>query len=469
MGFARPLVGQVKSLGQTLLFQPDSNRTKAQLGFRMREEDDAFLPAEGKGLMQGEFRAHSRHSLDSIHRVEGQVSYERGVKRSVRWNTSSDWDLLSPYITLDSLGGDLQKEQYRFAARFASRPGRFFYSLWAHYRALHEYRDVDPRPRNITADLQVSALGGLRMGEYALSLEGGYRKYHQSNDIEFMDPRGNNTSVLHYLGAGRYFTRFSGAKKSTAVRYNGNGFSSRLVWEPVGGLGWIAGGNYCWLKLVRHLPGNNETPVSELLVQEMSLYGGKKWAQAYIRADAGIRLKKGTENVVDQTSAFQTLMGLEMLHSLDWNASVKGFRSWTGTSVDWTLQPCLSYSGSRWQNTVPQASMSFQYLQASAIGSARFSLGPWAFRAEGDAAFRLCITGGREMEQLTLDSRFQRYFDHYFGRRAGHVVRLGLKAFAGRQVAKDLFLYMRPEVAYARSVGDGHYRWDALLAVGVEF
>ena len=469
LGVVLPLSGRVHQEGQTLLFQPVDNRTQAQVGFRMREEDDAYLPAEGKGLMQGEFRAHSRHSLDSIHRVEGRVSYERGVKRAVNWNTSSDWDLLAPYITLDTVGGDLQKEQYRFAARFASRPGRFFYSLWAHYRALHEYRNVDPRPRNITADLQVSAQGGLQMGAYALSLEAGYRRYHQSEDVEFMDPKSNNTSVLHYLGFGRYSTRFSGAKKNTAVRFNGNGFNARLVLEPVNGLGWMGGASYTWLQVVRHLPGNNETPMSKLLNQEMHLYGSHKWSQAYIRADAQLRLKTGTENIVDQTSAFNVLSGLQMLRALSWKASVSGFRSWEGERTTWTLLPRLAYSGSSWQNVQPGAGMAFHYAQASATGSAAFRAGAWKFRVEGEAGVRLCVTSSRNLEKLALDSRFQTYFDHLYGRWSDHTVHGGLKAVAGRKIAKDLFLYARPEAAYRHALKEGHHRWDVLVAIGLEF
>lgn len=468
-GLVLPLSGQVRSEGQTLLFQPIVNRTQVQVGFRMREEDDASLPAEGKGLLQGEVRAHSRHSLDSIHRVEGHVSYERGVKRAVNWNTSSDWDLLAPYITLDTVGGDLQKEQYRFAARFASRPGRFFYSLWADYRALHEYRDVDPRPRNITADLQVSALGGLQMGAYALSLEAGYRRYHQREDIEFMNPKGKNTSVLHYLGFGRYFTRFSGAQKNTAVRFNGNGFNARLVLEPVSGLGWIGGASYAWLQVVRHLPGNNETPVSRLLNQEIDLYGGHKWSEAYIRVDTRLRLKNGTEHIVDQTSAFNVLSGIQMLQVLEWKASVSGFRSWAGERATWTLLPRLSYTGASWQNRQPGAGQAFHYAQASATGSAVFLAGTWKFRVEGEAGVRLCVAGSRSLEDLSLDGRFQAYFDHLYGRWTDHTVHGGLKALVGRKVAKDLFLYARPEVAYGHALKEGHHRWNGLVAIGLEF
>lgn len=468
-GMALPLSSQVRSEGQTLLFRPEENRTQAQVGVRVREEDDAYLPAEGKGLLQGEFTAHSRHSLDSTRRVEGWASYERGVKRAVNWNTSSDWDLLSPYITLDTLGGDLQKEQYRFAARFASCPGRFFYSLLADYRALHEYRDVDPRPRNITADLQLSAQGGIRRGAYALSLEAGYRRYKQNEDVEFMDPRGNNTSVLHYLGFGRYSTRFSGAKKSMSVRFDGHGFNSRLVLEPTDGLGWIGGASYAGLKIVRHLPGNNETPVSELLNQSFALYGGHKWEEAYIRADARLCLKTGTENIVDQTSAFNVLSGLEMLHILSWNTSLSGFRSWKSPRIIWTVQPRLTYSGAIWQNVYPGAEASVQYAQAAAVGSADFTVGAWKIRAEGNAGARLCVSAGRDMEKISADSRFQAYFDHLYERWSDHMVYGGLNASVGRKISKDLFLYVKPEAGYGYALREGHYRVDAFLAIGLEF
>ena len=464
-----PLPGQERSEGQTLLFRPQQNLTRAQIGLRLREEDDAYIPAEGKGLVQAEFRAYSTHSLDSVHRVEGKASYERGVKRGVNWNTSSDWDLLAPYITLDSLGGDLQKEQYSFSARFASRPGRFFYSLWADYRALHEYREVDPRPRNITADLQVAAQGGVQTGRYALSLEAGYRKYHQSNNTEFMDPRGNNTSILHYLGFGRYSARFSGAKQSTAVNFNGNGFSSRLVLEPVDGLGWIAGGSYSWLQLVRHLPGNNETPVSELLVQNISLYGGHKWEQAHIRADASLRLKTGTENIIDQTSAFLSLAGLQMYQAYSWNAGVSGSRSWKAGRLNWAVLPRLSYSGTLLQNMYPGAGMSFHHAQASAAGRAAFQLGSWHFLAQGDISARLCLASGLDIDRLPLDNRFEAYLSHLHDRWKGHALRAGFSARAGRAITKGMALYIRPEAAYTRAFPERHHRWDACLAIGIEF
>lgn len=469
MGTFLPIRAQVRSEGQTLLFLPEKNLTQTQIGFRFREEDDASLPAEGKGLLQGEFRAYSRHSLGERHRVEGRASYERGVKQAVNWNTSSDWDLLSPYITLDTVGGNLQKEQYRFAARFASRPGRFFYSLCADYRALHEYRSVDPRPRNITADLQVSAQGGLQMGLYALSLEAGYRKYHQRQDVEFMDPRGNNTSILHYLGFGRYSTRFSGAQKSSAVRFGGNGFSARLVLEPVSGLGWIGGASYAWLQLVRHLPSSNETPITQLLNQEFSLYAGHKWSEAYIRADAQLRLKTGTENIIDPTGAFNVISGLEMVRALSWKASVSGLRRWEGEQATWTLLPRLAYTGTGWQNGQPAAGLSFHYAQASATGSAAFRAGEWRFHLEGEAGLRLCVASAQNLEKLPLDSRYQSYFAHLYGRWSDHVLRGGVHATIGRKVSKTLFVYMRPEVAYAHALREGHHRWDGLFAVGLEF
>ncbi len=463
-----PLEGQVRSEGQTLLFREEQNKTQAQIGFRMREEDDAFLPAEGKGLVQGEFRAYSRHSLDSLRRVEGSASYERGVKRAVNWNTSSDWDLLAPYITLDTVGGDLQKEQYRFAARFASRPGRVFYSLWADYRALHEYRNVDPRPRNVTADLQLSATGGLQMGKYAVSVEGGYRKYHQNNDIMFMDSRGSNTSIMHYLGFGRYSSRFSGAKKDMSVRFGGKGFTVKAVLEPEDGLGWIAGSSFSWLRVVRYLPGYNETPISELLVQDMNLYFGRKWTETFVRADASLRIKTGNENIIDQTSAFLKLSGLKMYRGQEWKGRVSAFRIWPGESVSWTLQPSLAYWGARGEGFYNGSDMAFQYAQACAVGGADFQRRSWKFHVEANAAVNLCVSSGLVIDRLP-DNRFRAYFDHLYDRRSAHFARAGLNVYAGRKVAKDMILYVRPEVAYGLYFPESHHRLDVLAAIGIEF
>ncbi|MBR1489748.1 MAG: hypothetical protein IJ611_03470 [Bacteroidales bacterium] len=460
---------RARAEGQSLLFFPEGDVTAAEAGLRLRSEDDALLPAEGKGLMQGEFRARARHRLDSLQRVEGRVSYERGVKRSVNWNSTSDWRLLAPYVTVDTAGGNLQREQYRFYARYAARKGRILYGAAADYRALQEFRAVDPRPRNIVADLQVHADGGLLAGSHALSLEAGYRRYSQHNDIEFRDPLGNNTSVIHDLGFGRFSERFSGARSSVSVRFKGNGFSAQARWEPVRGTGSFGRAGYSLIRVDRHLPEQNETPVSRLLRQELSLSGGVKGIDRFLRADLTLRLKQGTEFIVDQTSAFGTLGRLPIYREPSLEASLTGFREWVHDGTAWSLEPRVGYSALRARSLYPGAGLGYGRASASVSGSTAFRRGDWAFRLDGTLGGALSLGHGLELPASAWGGeRYLSALEHLAGRISDHAVQAGFRGVIAHPVGKDLRLYFRPEATFTWFL-QRHWRLVAYGAIGIEF
>lgn len=72
-----------------------------------------------------------------------------GKQYQVSWNSSSDYDLLNPYILADTLGGDTHCERYGFQGGYAVSKGKFQLGIEAIFRAEHEYRNVDPRMRGI--------------------------------------------------------------------------------------------------------------------------------------------------------------------------------------------------------------------------------------------------------------------------------------------------------------------------------
>ena len=44
----------------------------------------------------------------------GNALYRNGRVKNLKWNETSDWELLYPYLLADSVGGDLSKEIYSF-------------------------------------------------------------------------------------------------------------------------------------------------------------------------------------------------------------------------------------------------------------------------------------------------------------------------------------------------------------------
>lgn len=69
--------------------------------------------------------------------------------------------------------------------------------------ALHEYRDSDPRIRNVAIDIDAGAGASVRMGNYRLGLSAALRVYKQSgSQIQYAHSAGEK-GVYHLSGLGR--------------------------------------------------------------------------------------------------------------------------------------------------------------------------------------------------------------------------------------------------------------------------
>lgn len=93
--------------------------TQASVGFALRSEEVAERMAAGDGEVSGSFAAESYRRLRHGGAVWGEAGYSRGTVRNVVWRSSADYDVVFPYITADSIGGDLFSEEYTFAAKEA--------------------------------------------------------------------------------------------------------------------------------------------------------------------------------------------------------------------------------------------------------------------------------------------------------------------------------------------------------------
>ena len=313
-----------------------------------RREDEAFEPALGDGLLLGAFHVASYLRLDPRSVAYAGADYENGQKRNVCWNSTSDYELLRPYVLADSVGGDLQHEQYRFYGGYARVDGRFNYGLTASYRAQHEYRQVDPRPRDITADLSADLSLGYLWGHYAVGLAGGLRIYKQQQSVAFYDQNGANTSELHFTGLGTFYQRYSGTTY-TSVQYRGTGWHASLTLVPRERDGWYALADYERLVVDRNLTGVNNVTLTTLKVY--TLTAGLAYRRTNERMDWAVKatgtyvLRRGQENILGSGSNSDHLpLGSQTLyddHCL--NARLEGIVEWKRPSGVWTLSPSAGY------------------------------------------------------------------------------------------------------------------------------
>lgn len=139
----------------------------------------------------------------------GNAYYVNGSTRNVRYNETTDFDLLYPYLMADTVGGKTQQEFYHFMGGF-SYPLDKKWTIGAEgeYTARMEYRTRDPRPKNLTGDLRAKVgisylLGGLHSIGAAVTA----RKYKQTNELKLYNEVSVPT-IYHLTGLGNDYYRF---------------------------------------------------------------------------------------------------------------------------------------------------------------------------------------------------------------------------------------------------------------------
>ncbi len=183
----------------------------------------------GRGGNAGCFRAdaYMKYKSSTLH---GFALYDNGEISDLRWNETSDYKRVYPYLTADAIGGDMRYEHYNFGGGYADSHRRWEWGVFLSYEAGQYYRNVDPRPKNITGLLTLNAGGGFRIfQDYHLSVTAGYERYTQSNSIKFVSEMGE-TKIYHLTGLGTHYVRFAGNGLSS--HYAGNSFSGKINLIP---------------------------------------------------------------------------------------------------------------------------------------------------------------------------------------------------------------------------------------------
>jgi len=357
------------------VLSPYLDISTAGLEMTLRDETDARKPQLGDGLTQGAFNADSFKRLKDGAAVTGGVSYKRGVKRNVIWNETSDYDFLQPYVMADSVGGNLQTEQYSFHGGWAKKLGdRMVVGIEGDYRALHEYRNFDPRPRNITSDFHAKGSVGYLVGDTYLIGVLGYRKYHQSQGISFLNSAGANTTLFHLTGLGTHFQRFEGTSTYSSTRYRGKAFDMALLARPKDSDRFMGGVSFTVTDVVTHLINQNEAPITELLNQELSVFGSYKYRKdsfdAGVMLKASYELRQGDENVIDNTTSgtFRNLLQLTMFRSRTFDIDLNGLLQFRRDADTWRISPTAGFDAVSSSIVYPYRQMGYSFINAGLEG-----------------------------------------------------------------------------------------------------
>ena len=442
--------------------------------YDLRREDNALLPQEGDGLDQGSVKVSSLIRLQGHSAIRAGAEYSRGVKRNVLWNSTSDFELLYPDVMVDTVGGDLQKEQYSFFGAWSKLLGKAHIGVYGGYRALHEYRQVDPRPRSVTSDLSATLTGGIAAGGYVIDLNGSVRVYKQSQDVSFYDPLGANTSELHFTGLGSRFARFDGAGDFTSSRYAGHGWETAVTLTPGDPDGWTGLLSYNSLDIECMLVANNDVPITDLWIQKVDgligykhLGGSVKWN---ILAETGYELRQSTENIIDtgKNKEYAVLGSLTMYRNRILSANLKGAVEVPSAAGTVCAEPVFEYYRSSAEYIFPKREMTFSFADAGLKMGLRRSHKDWLFSVNAKLHRTFGLDGVLSLPEEYTEERILEHYEHFHSMISSGRTTAGLNLGIQRKVGQNTAVFLRPEFTFRSIDGFGQAEY-LTAAIGLAF
>lgn len=204
------------------------------LGVDLLRQSEAFIPEKGTGYTLPYLQVTTHLRLNAHSSVWGEASYTTGRQYDITWNSTSDYDLLQPYILADTSGGGTRHERYCFSGGWGTRANRWLAGVEMKVRAEQEYRRLDPRMRGVVVDLTLRGGAGYEMSRYRVGAAVETNIYKQTNSVAFYHEEGV-IPEYQMTGLGTEYSRFSGDKRS--VYHDGGGMALLLHGSPLNGSG----------------------------------------------------------------------------------------------------------------------------------------------------------------------------------------------------------------------------------------
>lgn len=108
-------VGVFLSNPAAMGFWNDCSYSRIEAVGSLERADRARVVEQGRGHTLGNIIASSYMRLTESTTVWGRAGFTTGQIRDVVWNNAADYELVSPYVFGDSVGGNLQTRRYAFS------------------------------------------------------------------------------------------------------------------------------------------------------------------------------------------------------------------------------------------------------------------------------------------------------------------------------------------------------------------
>ncbi|WP_321331235.1 DUF6850 family outer membrane beta-barrel protein [uncultured Bacteroides sp.] len=348
----------------------DFSFSSMALNVTLNNRGKAALAEEGDEKKVFGVQAESFVRLSDQVRVFGKAGYSDEHTKNVLWNETSDFSVIYPYVTADSIGGSMDGEEYSFMGGYARVLGLWTIGASLDYRAAIYYRQKDPRPKNVISDLHaVIGVSRALADAYHLGVALHVRKYDQESKITFLSDLGS-TSVYHMLGMAMNYVRFAGNQFNSNYKGKGIGLSIDLIPQKKNGLSTSVRADH--FQLIEQLSNINYAPIVE--VDENSAALELAWLRSKNKFIYGTKLvalgkfRTGTENIFgDPTgNVYPIISSLKQYTNDLMEATLSGIMASNAerSKLGWSVLPFVGVCWEKSEYKKPQRYMEWTTLKA---------------------------------------------------------------------------------------------------------
>lgn len=349
-----------------------SSLSELSTGGMFRKDSESIVPQKGNGQTDWIVNAQGFICLNRNTRIWGTAGYNSGKRSQQQWNESADFDWIYPFVTADTIGGDMQFENYHFTGGYARQSGKWTMGFEVSYSALSEFRKVDPRAYNISDFLQGKAGVSYLLGNnYRAGIGTTLGKYKQRSDIRYYNELGVS-KTYHLSGMAMSYQRFDGTETNPV--YQG------ILWDvsaqlTPGHQGWSAVTNWETFICGKTLPGRNNIRIQQL--NRRKIYGelAYKRHREHNRQIWKIAVRQehrtGTEFLFGEATgnAYPQIGQTVPFASSQFNGILSFLSEHESGDSKWSLEPTVGYSCYRESYANPYAEMHYAHWLAGLSGS----------------------------------------------------------------------------------------------------
>lgn len=295
--FSNPAFHNIKNTGLSLI-------SLAQVSISKGNSRGDYIPYEGNNFSDYRFATQGIYSPIAGSKLYGNLQYSKGKHRNIAWNAVRNPRLYLPYISTDSIGGNIIFKEYTALGGYSFKLKKWNLGIETSFRGEQAHRNTDPRILNNTSWVSIKLGLARQINKHLLMLEAQHRKNKQYMTIRYWRPGQQDRFFVSY-GLGLYDVKRSLVSFGYSRMYYINDYKTALTYksplnkkiEIYARLSYKYANMKTEEKDIKNLFSYNDNNIKTSIIGYIKKSDRLKFAVSIFN---NIQIRKGYENIFEQ-------------------------------------------------------------------------------------------------------------------------------------------------------------------------